>query len=170
MDIFSHPNIFHSRFRYHTLKIIKKECFSLFSHSQQRQLPTNEQIIQPIKIDFIRYLNNGNQYLTPNFYNAFAWKDIYVSSDEFNCSLDLSPVKTLDRSDFVLNLRYLSDDLEPRCNDKSFDDFVMSLHNLQKEQERKKKEARSGRFNTLPKRPKVDRLKHRSEPKAEKYR
>ncbi|CAF0761309.1 unnamed protein product [Adineta steineri] len=177
MDIFSHPNIFHSRFRYHTLKIIKKECFSLFSHSQQRQLPTNEQIIQNIKIHFVRYLNNENQYLTPNFYNAFAWKDIYVSSAKFNCYLDFSPFKTLDRSDFVLKLRCLSDDLEPRCNDTSFDDFVMSLYNLQKEQEqeqeRKKKEAqsaRSGRFNTLPKRPKVDKFKHRSGPKAQKYR
>ena len=30
--------------------------------------------------------------------------------------------------------------------------------------------ARSGRFNTLPKRPKIDKFKHRSGPKAQKYR
>jgi hypothetical protein len=30
--------------------------------------------------------------------------------------------------------------------------------------------ARSGHFNTLPKRPKIDKFKHRCGPKAQKYR
>ncbi len=30
--------------------------------------------------------------------------------------------------------------------------------------------ARSGRFNTLPKRPKIDKVKNRPGPKAQKYR
>jgi len=32
------------------------------------------------------------------------------------------------------------------------------------------KSARSGHFNTLPKRPKVDKFKHRCGPKAQKHR
>jgi len=47
------------------------------------------------------------------------------------------------------------------------------LHIYQIKQELKKNEgraARSGRFNTLTKRPYFDKLKHRSGPKTEKYR
>ena len=46
-------------------------------------------------------------------------------------------------------------------------------HIYENKQELKKMEAqsaRSGRFNTLPKRLKIDKFKHRCGPKAQKYR
>ncbi|CAF0764392.1 unnamed protein product [Adineta steineri] len=203
MVIFSNPNNFHSRFRYHTLKLIKKYCFSLFSDNQQKQLPTTQQIIQNINIDFIRYLDNKNQSLPPNFNNTFAWKGIYVSKDKVDT--DLQPIRGVyrfkryfDLEDFAENIFYLEQELIyfRTCFDRlvylgnssiaksfvsrqftaePFVDIESFQHDLRQEQkqERKKNEAqlaRSGRFNTLPKWPKFDKFKHRSGPKAQKYR
>ncbi|CAF0915451.1 unnamed protein product [Adineta steineri] len=205
MVIFSNPNIFHSRFRYHTLKIIKKYCFSLFSDNQQKQLPTTQQIIRNIKIDFIKYLDNKDQSLPPNFNNTFAWKGIYVSKDkvytdlqsiggiyrfkryfdledsvENNFYLDRELIYfriRRDRSAYLMNLQAIRDCISVLYNPESFDDIESFQYDLRQEeeqrQERKKNEAqsaRSGRFNTLPKWPKFDKFKHRSGPKAQKYR
>ncbi|CAF1125323.1 unnamed protein product [Adineta steineri] len=201
MNIFTHPNIFHSRFRYHTLQIVKKYCFSLFSSSQQRQLPSTQQIIQNMNIDFVRYLDNENQSLPPNFNNSFAWKGIYVSKDEADA--DLQPMHGIYRSENDIHSAYLpwinfhwgenESDWERRSHfnpitislgrsayslgvlqyadysralhnvNRSFGHFRSFQYNPQQEQERKKNEAasaRSGRFNTLPKRPKFDKFKH----------
>ncbi|CAF0823421.1 unnamed protein product [Adineta steineri] len=226
MDIFSHPNIFHSRFRYHTLKVVEKYCFSLFSDSQQRQLPTTQQIIQNIKIDFVRYLDNENQSLPPNFYSTFAWKGIYVSKDkvdtDFQSILDIylpkSNIDSVDSTEidfYFENIEldweqasysdFYLEEIEPNWERRSYSNFYVRdrirpishphlrdfidlitsrnaspyedverlQYDLQEEEERKKKEAqsaRSGRFNTLPKRPRVDKFKHRSGLKAQKYR
>jgi hypothetical protein len=51
--------------------------------------------------------------------------------------------------------------------------FDQHLNNYEPEQEQQKmeaKSARSGHFNTLPKRPKVDKFKHRCGAKAQKHR
>ncbi|CAF0727559.1 unnamed protein product [Adineta steineri] len=213
MAIFSNPNIFHSRFRYHTLKIIKKYCFSLFSDNQQKQLPTTQQIIQNINIDFIKYLDNKDQSLPPNFNNTFAWKGIYVSKDKVDTDLqsiggiyrfkryfdledsvennfyldrELSYVRTsLDRSAYFMDLQAITDCISALYNAEPFVDIESLQYDLQQAQEqvqaqeqaqaqeRKKNEAqsaRSRRFNTLPKWPKFDKFKHRSGPKAQKYR
>ncbi|CAF1439750.1 unnamed protein product [Adineta steineri] len=197
MDVFSHPNIFHSRFRYHTLRVVEKYCFSLFSDNQQRQLPTTQQITRNIKIDSVRYLDNENQSLPPNFNNTLAWKGIYVSKDKvytdfqsipdmylFGCDIDsvysteidfhLEDIE-LDWEPRLYSDYYVSDRIRPVSHPhlRDFIDLIRTLLNTSPSQERKKNEvqsARSGRFNTLPKRPKVDRFKHRSGPKAQKHR
>ncbi|CAF0779911.1 unnamed protein product [Adineta steineri] len=192
MAIFSNPNIFHSRFRYHTLKIIKKYCFSLFSDNQQKQLPTTQQIIQNINIDFIKYLDNKDQSLPPNFNNTFGWKGIYVSKDNVDTNAqhthdmrrmvrdiqsEYSAIINYQLEQYRQLLSYL--DSIHRSTLQEGEDYSKTLYNTillhtqKQEQERKKNEAQSARLrrsNTLPKRPKVDKFKHRSGPKAQKYR
>ncbi|CAF1382774.1 unnamed protein product [Adineta steineri] len=199
MNIFTHPNIFHSRFRYHTLKVVNTYCFSLFSDNQQRQLPTTQQIIQNMKIDFVRYLDNENQSLPPNFNSTFAWKGIYSSKDEADA--DLQPVSVIYRSendihsDFSrwinfywgenepnwerpsysnLITRHISLDIEPISEinlGTLFDNIRRLQHDIEHQpMESEAQSARLGHFNTLPQRPKVDKFKHRSGPKAQKHR
>ncbi|CAF0727527.1 unnamed protein product [Adineta steineri] len=205
MVIFSNPKIFGLSYRYHTLKIIKKYCFSLFSDNQQKQLPTTQQIIQNIKIDFIRYLDNKNQSLPPNFKNTFGWKGIYVSKDKVD--IDAQHIHDMRRmvrdirseclaeNNFCLGqeLTYFGTRLNSLVyvgNSSIGKSFLANLfiaepfdgieslqYGLRQEQEQKqeriKNEAqstRSRRFNTLPKWPKFDKFKHRSGPKAQKYR
>jgi hypothetical protein len=51
------------------------------------------------------------------------------------------------------------------------DDAELYIYQIKQEQKKNEAQsARSGRFNTLPKRPKVDKFKHRCGPKAQKYR
>ena len=51
------------------------------------------------------------------------------------------------------------------------DGGVISIEELKQDQKKQEAaSARSGSFNTLPKRPTVDKFKHRSAPKAQKHR
>ena len=78
--------VFSSRFRHHTLTIVKEFCYSSFSTKQQRRLPTMQQIGQYRKFDSLIYLYGDDQPLPNNFQNAFAWKGVYVLIEEDHTS------------------------------------------------------------------------------------
>jgi hypothetical protein len=82
MIILSNPNVFSFRLCYHTLILMNKICFSLFSYSQQRQLQQMEQSIQSMKSHSSDYGFDDEEPLPRKFQNAFAWKDVYVSIEE----------------------------------------------------------------------------------------
>jgi len=187
MIIFSNNNVFSSRFRYHTLTIITKYCRSLFSKRQRRQLPTFQQIVEDSSMDVWFYLYDEYQPLPKNFDNVFTWKGDYNWTENIYSNFSWWVTKSISRrihanlkqnsircpfiSTLWLNLLkngFNSHDMKYKatiralptieiCNDKNF---------YMKESQ----SARSGRFNTLPKRPNVDKFKHRFGPKAQKYR
>jgi hypothetical protein len=82
MIILSNLNIFGLRLCHHTLTVVKKYCFSLFSYKGQRQLNNVQEYIQNIKAKSFKYLCNDDQELPENFQNAFAWKHFFVAIEE----------------------------------------------------------------------------------------
>ncbi|UJR24557.1 hypothetical protein I4U23_005932 [Adineta vaga] len=180
MNIFSNQKVFNIRFRYHTLTIVKNYCCSSFSQEQQRQLPTVQEICQ-IRIEdhFVDVNGDAHERLPDGFQNAFSCKSIYITKEEYDadveskCTTDRYLIAPLfDWEGFQemswLNLRNVSY-FSPRIHLGSWISFTRGRqqnHNPRA----KAKSARSGRFNTLPKRPQIDKFKHRSGPKAQKHR
>ncbi len=78
MIILSHPTIFSPRLCHHTLVIVKKYCFTLFSRKQQCQLFNIQKYSQNNTSDFSTSLCDDNQSLPENFQNSFAWKAVSV--------------------------------------------------------------------------------------------
>jgi hypothetical protein len=74
--ILSNAAVFSSRFRQHTLTVIKECCYSFFSKKQQRLLPTTVEIVQYHKIDSLMYLYNDGNRLPTYFQNTFAWRGV----------------------------------------------------------------------------------------------
>ncbi|CAF1440735.1 unnamed protein product [Rotaria magnacalcarata] len=198
--IFSHTDFFSSRFRHHALIIVNEYCLSLFSTKQQVQLPTIQQIAKNKIVDSWVYLFNNEQLLPENFKNDFPWKGVYKSIqknktndilawdlpeidlpnfefdsleswnepfqiediDIFRCiHVHSSLYFKLDSIEQSLNM-FLESDVEwPLINkNRNYKHIYMS----------EAESARSGRFNSLPKRPKVDKFKNRFGPRDKKYR
>ncbi|CAF4065985.1 unnamed protein product [Rotaria sp. Silwood1] len=200
MIIFSNSNVFHSRFHHHTLTIVKKYCFSLFSDAQQHQLLAIQQITQNDSLYSLTYLNDDDQPLPESFKNAFAWKGTYVSKEEDETvllpnyrSIILIGRTRTGKSSLINCLRgWIEQPLSVSNNDNIWSPVSLSSINVRhpihinlshekqavymnefKQNQRKNEEAqsaRAGRFNTLPKRPAIDKFKHRSGPKAQKHR
>ena len=80
--ILYNSNVFSSRFRHHTLTIVKEYCYSLFSKKRKNQLHTIKQIVQRRENHFSHYLYNDNQSLPNNIKNAFAWRGVHLSTQE----------------------------------------------------------------------------------------
>ncbi|CAF3319114.1 unnamed protein product [Rotaria sp. Silwood2] len=198
MIIFSNANIFSSRFRHHTLTVVNECCLSSFSEKQQLQLPTLEQIAQNKAIDSWVYLHNNDQPVPENFENTFAWRGSYQSIKE-NDTKDLSSLNILiigrKRTGKYSIIQLLKQPMEYKETYTSMDHYLYSVISPTLERDHQHyylsthlhgglslisddksrymneaKSARSGLFNTLPKRPKVDKFKNRFGPKDKKYR
>ncbi|CAF3555590.1 unnamed protein product [Rotaria socialis] len=160
--ILSNAAVFNSRFRHHTLIVVKECCYSFFSKKQQHLLPNAQQIANHSKIDTLMYLYDDDKPVPDDFSNTFAWRGAYALKDH------PIPDKANPRKSFMW----------------PFENFlILEMYHIittreelaiyQHEQYLKHNEAqaaRSGRFNTLPKRPKIDKFKHRFNLKAQKYR
>jgi hypothetical protein len=172
MVILSKPDVFSSRFRHHTLTIVKEYCFQFFPTKKKYELNiTHHRTQKQRKLNSLMYLYDENNSLPDNFGSAFAWKGVYMLPKEDDIHLLPEISYKVPRG----WLRFWSSDL---------DSWFSPLYGLSEsvrifetskdvEVQRKKKKAQSAqskRFNTLPKRPNVDKFKHRYGPKTHKYR
>ncbi|CAF3910363.1 unnamed protein product [Rotaria sp. Silwood1] len=185
--ILSNASMFSSRFRHHTLIVAEECCYSFFSKKQQRLLPNVGQITQHRKIDRLMYLYDDSKPVPDDFHNTFAWRGDYESKEDYqtDClstkSNDITLSSPSERISFADNLvcavsymwlqhfyhillHYSLSRLEYETNNSC---DIISSENLpiyQHKRNLKNEEAqlaRSGHFNTLPNRPKVDKHKHR---------
>lgn len=194
MTILINPEIFSLRFRYHTLRIVEHCCYSFLSKSQQRQLPTTENIIQQRKRDSFIYLYNDNHRLPYYFFGTFTWRGVCRVHGEVsdNCLVANSnrnvdykmirqTISTLMaqkhlfcamRAEWLCaltNMKKAIDEREtppliPRPNLQPF---------YQNNYDKKKNEIysnRSRQYSTLPKPPKLDHFNHQFGSKTQKYR
>jgi hypothetical protein len=173
MEILSKPDVFSSRFRHHTLTIVKEYCFQFIPTKQNYELNiTHRRIQKQRKINSLMYLYDDNNSLPDNIYSTFAWKGVYIlpKEDHINLSSSFSYIRS------SRWLPYQFYDLNSLFRKKIFY-FPLTVH-LRKplenvEVQRKKKKAQSAQskcFNTLPKQANVDKFKHRYGPKAQKHR
>ncbi|CAF3148579.1 unnamed protein product [Rotaria sp. Silwood2] len=242
MTILLNPKVFGLRLCHHTLIVVKKFYFSLFSYKQQIKLDNAQESLQRIKAKSLTYLYDDHQPLPEHFDNDFALQGIYVVieenintnygwkfnkeiiHDEHNFRYDSLETRTLYIENYYINwfqtrffdeyapllahwhrleynlrrelenyqrqqehylLQYIRSSINVsilyellpvfRAHKPSViehPDFIKFLICQLKQEEKKNeaKSARSGCFNTLPKRPKIDKFKHRCGPKTQKYR
>jgi hypothetical protein len=222
--ILSNATVFSSRFRHHTLTVVKECCYLFFSVKQQNVMPTTRQIAEYSKTESFMYLYDDEQPVPDDFRNTFSWKGVYLPSEENKTnSLSASSKDTVDwrgvhqsTEENPIDLLPVADFSETFPEQIGFNGFIrmwLSSHLIiiesnqnyllsilgfiecisilrrwvsfseylhdeelpiyEIKRNRKNNEAqsaRSGRFNTLPTRPKTDKFKHRSGPKAQKYR
>jgi hypothetical protein len=155
--IFSNSSVFNSQFWYHTLTIVKQCCFSSFSQKQQRQLSTRRQILTENVNHSSTYMLYDDQFPSERYQDVFAWRAIYVSTEEKEINTCLNYARHI-----MYYFQYVTAIID------RYENQIDEIHEKKKDSEAKS--ARSGRFNTLPKRPNIDKIKHRSGPKAQKYR
>jgi hypothetical protein len=191
-DILSNAATFSPRFRHHTLIVTKDCCYSFFSIKQQNLLPTTQQIAQHSKDESFMYLYDDDKPLSDYFHNTFAWRGVYVPIEE-NRTDSLSVNSNNTASTYVWET-FLDFDYEqmisifvppswrrftnfrsisPLCNYSWCTPDVRELpiyKTKPKQKNNKVQSARSEHRNTLPKRPNVDKFKHRFGPKTQKYR
>ncbi|CAF1119942.1 unnamed protein product [Rotaria sp. Silwood1] len=224
MTILLNPNIFGLRLCHHTLMLVKKFWFSLFSYKQQIKLHNAQESLQSIKTRSLTYLYDDHQPLPEHFDNAFAWQGIYVAIEEninADCDEKFNEEIIRDQYTSIYHLsEFMNRHIETLLADYrqlmvsytemllcqppkqhlwlslyspisesnlyellpvlrahvlliigNSDDKDLYIYQLKQEQKKNEaKSARSGRFNTLPKRPKIDKFKHRCGPKIQKYR
>ena len=196
--ILYNSNVFSSRFRHHTLKIVKEYCYSVFSKKRKVELHTIKQIVRRGENYLSHYLYNDNQSLPSNMENAFAWRGVHASTQEdhtielptnfefdsihWYCSSFMeSPYNEINMYVKALHIVKILKTLqftirpEPVTSLQNSPESEIELLLLLESRARQRrleesKLARTGRFNTLPKRPKIDKFKHRSGPKAQKHR
>ncbi|CAF4383234.1 unnamed protein product [Rotaria magnacalcarata] len=141
------------------LPLLKGRFLALSNPVKQRLLLTNaQQIANHSKIDTLMYLYDDDKPVPEDFSNSFAWRGAYALKDH-PMPNEANPRKSFMWTFVVLYMSEFSTREE--------------LAIYQHEQYLKHNEAqaaRSGRFNTLPKRPKIDKFKHRFNLKAQKYR
>jgi len=190
--------IFNSRFRHHTLTVVKTGCYSFFSKTQQHQFQTTHRIAQHRKTNSSVYLSDDFKPLPDKFQNTFAWRGVYVSIEENRT--DSLPVNSSNTASTSMWETFLGFDYEQMLpislpnfetnflespfsySVRYYDEYmsywedtpdVQELPIYKTKQNQKNNEAqlaRSGHLNTLPKRPNVDKFKHRFGPKTQKYR
>ncbi|CAF2028543.1 unnamed protein product [Rotaria magnacalcarata] len=186
MVIFSNLEVFSSRFRYHTLIVVKECCLHLFSEKQQLKFPNLEQIAGNKVIDSWVYLHDDEQPVPKNLENLFIRRQCARSvhekdTDRFKLSansiIDIShPRKfslTWHHSPFMhfLSLHFIT-----KCHYFSNICYLLHLpkinynHGNDTAYLNEAQSARSGRFNTLSKRPTTDKFKHRFRSKDIKNR
>ncbi|CAF0868695.1 unnamed protein product [Adineta ricciae] len=194
MDILSNPTIFNIQFRYHTLVIVKVYCYSSFTKKQKEEMPTAKEISEIKRSDYFVGVNDDDQSLPGSFRSEFAWRVVHISKDEYDaihsppdrlgCRINTYPLNwrgwRLDTDnewfpDAITEWIGLSHHWAIRFHDLNGlfvieNETPLNRSHRKQNREEEAQSARSGRFNTLPKRPKVDKFKHRSGPKAQKHR
>ena len=188
--IFSNRDVFSSRFRHHTYTIAKEYVFPLFLRKHPiHMFPT---IKQSDSMDSGIYLMNDTQPLPKHFKNAFAWKGKYTlvinilifgpkcvgKSAILNCLLGRME-NNVSATSFALPVIEPNPEIlftlvdTPGVFENTVQARTISLLAdpvVTVQYMNEAESARSGRFNTLLKRPKVDRFKHRCGPKVQQYR
>ena len=188
--ILSNNIAFSSRFRYHTLTIVKEYCLPLFSNEQRRQLLTARDIARNRALDAWMYLYNDDQTLPEDFSNAFTWKvwklrEMIDAKRIMTRNILLIGRSCIGKSHIIKmlcdpyytpppppppSLHWVVWDtpgLDMMCAEES---LISENRSVKEQNISEAKSARSGRFNTLPKRPNIDKFKHRFGPKAQKRR
>ncbi|CAF3314667.1 unnamed protein product [Rotaria sp. Silwood2] len=194
--ILSSAAVFKSRFRHHTLKVAKECCYSFFSQQQKRLLLTAQRIAKYQKIESFMYLCNDDKPLPDNFSNTFSWRGVYVLKEDERSDLlstsskDTSLYNLFQRIGEIYDWQNIMSSYEipilsfPRMhffsarrsyrrrNFRYIYSYEESSINENEENRKKNeaREARSGHFNTLPTRPKVDKFKHQFGLKTQQYR
>jgi hypothetical protein len=178
--ILSNPAIFSSRFRHHTLTIVKKYCYSFFSKAQRCQLQTIYQMAQNQKIKTSLNLSNDGTSLPDNFDNTFSWRGVYVPIEDNKSSLfkfeNIFPSTDIESVQLTMidwNREYLFCILRVIDSLQHLNDDLIEIYSNELKHDRKDdeaKSARSGYFNTVPQRPNVDKFKNRFNLKVQKYR
>ncbi|CAF2115391.1 unnamed protein product [Rotaria magnacalcarata] len=169
-------NVFSSRFRHHALTVVKECCSSLYVQNQ-RLLPTIQNIAQNSKVGAFMYLYDDDQPLPEDFENTFAWRGVNASIENDRTShlaeyhkITLSIGSCHMGKSSLINFLYGIRDKASLNIVKTQELLMLDNRNDEKLCINEVQSARSGHFNTLPKRPKVDKFKHRFGPKAQKYR
>jgi hypothetical protein len=190
---FSDGRVFNSRFRHHTFTIVEEYVFPLFYIKNSAQLLAT--LEQRNAIDSEIYLYDNTQPLPIDFENAFAWKGSYRSiEDSYRSIKKNSGLMEIARSglgkSFLTNLmvRLQKNNCSTVDSNSTFSYtfydtpglFDIDAHTgttllvvdpvVKELYINEAQSARSGHFNTVPKRLKVDKFKHRCGPKAQKHR
>ena len=196
--IFSHSDVFCSTFRCHTFNIARKCCYPFFSKDQRRWLQNTRRNTQHRRRTSSKYLSNSNKPLPAHFENAFTWKSVPApieddQTDWFSASFIERSYFPISYTSSLLYPRIWLYRIRQRIKlvpsgwyrflypnslfslipgRTQIDADITRLIEEQKRDRRKEQaqSARSGRFNTIPKRPKIDKFQHRRGPKAQKYR
>jgi hypothetical protein len=172
--------------------VVKKRCYSFFSKAQQRQLQTTHGIAQYKKIKTSMYIYDDNEPLPTKFKNTFTWKGDYMTIEdnhnnfqsqrlENTSDINLSWSSHLNTRWMTLSSYLISIEPIQEYSTSFLDNYFFNIIPLIEDlddtrilkQDQKKDEAqsaRSGHFNTLPKRPKIDKFKHRCSTKIQQYR
>jgi hypothetical protein len=183
--ILSNPAVFSSRFRHHTLIAVEKRCYPFFSKAQRDRLQNIHRMVQEQKIKTSMNLSNDGKLLPENFYSTFTWRGAYVQLKDnhtttFLCirfdhhSFTFQPLRWVPMEHFAIDrdrpyTRHFLIDMLELINSPDVREF--DINELKRDPRKEEAQlARSGHFNTLPRRPNVDRFKHRSGPKAQKHR
>ncbi|CAF3319103.1 unnamed protein product [Rotaria sp. Silwood2] len=159
--ILSTPTAFSSRFCHHTLKVVSKCCFSLFLKEQQLQLPTIQQVAENKKINSSIYISDGD-LCPPEFVsNAFAWKAVYISTEENTLHSEVCTIQSDDKLllSNVIHLNYFLQILS-----------MSILKNDDNKQKQQRKYVQPRYLHFIPKKTNVDKSKNRFNSKTKKYR
>ena len=188
--IVSYSSVFSSSFRCHTLTIARKRCYPFFSKDQKRQLYGMHRSTLFNRRNPSTQLFGEEKTIPNDFDNAFNWKSVPVR-DVDNHANSFSVDRERSRDWIKYYFRLLYDRNSPRTQmrisittDQALklcepprlelqDQITREISIEERKLAQRKKEAqsaRSGYFDTIPKRPKVDKFKHRCGPKAQKYR
>ena len=169
MDILSNPNVFGIRICHHTFTVTENCCYSLFDMHKRHQLDKALRSAQ-------RYRTVEN--LPKHFDNAFTWKGVLTFEDE---QQEKFLFETDSWLDYHMNHTVLLIGLtgigrsRPMYDHFSLMQLVEHLEHdrtllpIEIDTTSQAKLARSGHFNTLPKRPKIDKFKYQYPRKIRKY-
>ena len=169
MDILSNPSVFGTRICHHTFTVTENCCYSLFNKHEQHQLDKAQRSAQ-------RYRTVEN--LPDQFHNAFTWKRVLTLEDK---QQEKSLFETDSWLDYALNYPIEWPNFTFRSPLRPYlTSWIQAFDLLDPEDDRtllsieinttsQAKLARSGHFNTLPKRPKIDKFKYQYPRKIRKH-
>ena len=169
MDILSNPSVFGTRICHHTFTVTENCCYSLSNKHEQHQLDKAQRSAQ-------RYRTVEN--LPNHFFNAFTWKGVLTLEDkqqekslfETDSWLDYDLDYPIEWPNFTFHSR-LRSYLALRIQFLEFPgpEHDRPLLSIEINTTSQAKLARSGHFNTLPKRPKIDKFKYQYPRKIRKH-
>ena len=170
MDILSNPSVFGTRICHHTFTVTENCCYSLFNKHEQHQLDKAQRSAQ-------RYRTVQN--LPNRFYNAFTWKGVLTPENKLQ---EKSLLFEIDSAhDYYRSYSALFLNLASLVQSRPMYDHITVIELVETRQHDRPllsieinttsqaKLARSGHFNTLPKRPKIDKFKYQYPRKIRKH-
>jgi hypothetical protein len=192
MVIITKSDVFSSRFRHHTVTIVKEHCFQFFDTKQKREIIfTHNKIQKQRKLNSLKYFYDENGSLPEDFNSSFAWKGDHKLKDTHYTSWGLtsSVFGCRSRGKSYLLQRLFDIDMGREDPSTNVDEIrwitnsfignhlmdyaikeVYTHQDIHKYKNNQAKSARAGYFNTLPKRTKVDKFKPRYGTKTQTYR